>query len=150
MFNGEQKNDWFKEINPKQKVPALKVKDNLVLTESVVICKYLCHLAGNVSIYPNNPLAQAQIDEAIEDARIMKWAYFPMTKFFGKPESAEGLKEVEDSMQSLVDLRFKNGNTFLVGDSITLADIVLAVNISMATIIGQYNVEAKYPALIKG
>ena len=58
----------------------------MILTESVVICKYFCNLNGNVSIYPTDPLKRAKIDEAIEDARIMKWAYFPLTKFFGKPE----------------------------------------------------------------
>ena len=54
-----------------------------------------------------DPLKQAEIDEAIADAKAMKYMYFPMTKLGGRPESAEGLKEVEDSMQALNDLRFK-------------------------------------------
>ena len=49
----------------------------------------------------------AQIDEAITDAKNMKFLYFAMTKIMGLPESAEGLKECEDSMQALNDLRFK-------------------------------------------
>ena len=49
----------------------------------------------------------ARIDEAITDAKNMKFLYFAMTKIMGLPESAEGLKECEDSMQALNDLRFK-------------------------------------------
>ena len=49
---------------------------------------------------------RAKIDEAIADMRTLKFFYFPMTKFFGKPESAEGLKEVTDSMEALEKLCF--------------------------------------------
>ena len=88
-----------------------------------------------------------------------------MTKFFGKEPSEEGLKEVTDSMQALNDLRYKvrftinygvckiislqNGNSFLVGDSLTLADLVLAVNITMCTVIGEYDMATNYPNILK-
>ena len=94
-------------------------------------------------------MKQAKVDESIEDAKNVKWFYFPKTKFFGAPESEEGLKEVEDSYQKLCDVRFANGNTWLVGDAMTLADLVLAVSLSMAVVIGQYDVAGKYPALMK-
>ena len=150
LMNKEQKQDWFREVTPKQQVPALEIKKGKVLTESIVISKYFCRLSGNISIYPSDPLIQAEIDEAIEDAKAMKWVYFPRVRFGTISASAQGLAEVEESMKTLVDLRFKNGNTFLVGDSITLADIVLAVNLSMAIIVGEYDVQAKYPELMKG
>ena len=38
----------------------------------------------------------------------------------------------------------------MVGDSLTLADLVLAVNLTMVTIIGQYDMGAKFPNLVKG
>ena len=38
----------------------------------------------------------------------------------------------------------------MVGDSLTLADIVLAVNITMCTTVGQYDMKAKFPNLLKG
>ena len=52
-----------------------------------------------------------------------------MTKFFGKPESEEGLKKVEDSMAKVSELCFKNGNTWVYGDSVTLADLELAIRV---------------------
>merc|ERR1719447_345967 len=126
LMAGEQKQDWFLKINPKHQVPALAIDDKTFISESVVICQYLCKVAGQNSLYPDDPLRQARIDEAIADVKNMK--------FFGRPESAEGLEEAEDSFQALSDLRFKNGNTYLVGDSLTLADLVLAVNLTMVTI----------------
>ena len=58
-------------------------------------------------LFSADALKQAKIDEAICDAKEMKWGYFAMTKFFGKEPSEEGLKEVTDSMQALNDLRYK-------------------------------------------
>ena len=55
----------------------------------------------------DDPLKQARIDEAIADVKNMKFMYFAYVKIFGRPESAEGLKEAEDSFQALSDLRFK-------------------------------------------
>lgn len=73
-----------------------------------------------------------------------------MTKFFGKPESEEGLKKVTDSFAKVSELCFSSGNTWMYGDSVTLADLELAIRISMALYIGEYDVEANYPALMKG
>ena len=38
----------------------------------------------------------------------------------------------------------------MVGDSLTLADLALAVNITMCIAIGQYDVESNFPNLVKG
>ena len=56
-----------------------------------------------------------------------------MTKFFGKPESEEGLKKVEDSMAKVSELCFKNGNTWVYGDSVTLADLELAIRVRLGS-----------------
>merc|ERR1712242_387848 len=129
LFSGEQKQDWYKKINPKGRVPALEMDDGTSLTESTVIAKYILRKAGGHAIYPDDDKTQAKIDEAICDVKELEWAYFPMTKFFGKPESEEGLKKVEDSMAKVSDLCFKNGNTWVYGDSVTLADLELAIRV---------------------
>ena len=61
-----------------------------------------------------------------------------MTKFFGKPESEEGLKKVEDSMAKVSELCFKNGNTWVYGDSVTLADLELAIRVRQGSFISRY------------
>ena len=52
LMAGEQKQDWFLKINPKHQVPALAIDDKTFISESVVICQYLCKVAGQNSLYP--------------------------------------------------------------------------------------------------
>jgi len=47
------------------------------------------------------------------------------------------------------DLRFSGDNTFLVDDKFSLADVVLATLLSMAVVIGQYDLSKKFPKLQK-
>jgi len=46
-------------------------------------------------------------------------------------------------------LRFSGDNFFLVDDKFSLADIVLATLLSMAVVIGQYDLSKKFPKLQK-
>ena len=48
----------------------------------------------------------------------------------------------------MCDLRFSGDNTFLVDDKFSLADVVLATLLSMAVVIGQYDL-SKFPKLQK-
>merc|ERR1712131_190732 len=139
-------------INPKHQIPVLSIDENTNLTESVVISQYLCRSGGHWgrAIYPTDDvLKTSRIDEAIADAKNMKFLHFAMTAIMGLPETAEGLKECEDSMQALNDLRFKDGNTWMVGDKMTLADLVLATLLSFP-VYAKYPMAEKFPNLIKG
>ncbi|CAI2376357.1 unnamed protein product [Moneuplotes crassus] len=40
LLNGEQTSEWYKKINPKMKIPAIKDGDHC-MGESIDICKYL-------------------------------------------------------------------------------------------------------------
>lgn len=46
-------------------------------------------------------------------------------------------------------MRFSGDNTFLVDDKFSLADVVLATLLSMAVVIGQYDLGKKFPKLKK-
>ena len=46
-------------------------------------------------------------------------------------------------------MRFSGDNTFLVDDKFSLADVVLATLLSMAVVIGQYDLSKKFPKLQK-
>ena len=119
------------------------------MTESDVIAKYLVKLAGGNWLYPSDPLTQAKIDEAMVDVASLQWLYFPMTIIFNKTcETA--FNDVEKSMENLVKLRFSDGNTFLVDDCMSMADILLALFVTMCTVIGEYPIDEKFPALGKG
>ena len=122
-------------------------------------------------------MIQAKINEAISDVAEpnVKVRYFPLTVLFGRPESEEGLKEAEDTFKAststlsirsyrtrksglgvitinrflVCDLRFSGDNTFLVDDKFSLADVVLATLLSMAVVVGQYDLSKKFPKLQK-
>ena len=49
-----------------------------------------------------DPVTQAKINEAISDVADpnVNVRYWPLTVLFGKPESEEGLKEFEDTLQT--------------------------------------------------
>ena len=49
-----------------------------------------------------DPVTQAKINEAISDVAEpnVKMRYWPLTVLFGRPESEEGLKEAEDTLQA--------------------------------------------------
>jgi len=51
LFNREHYQDWFVKINPKKKVPALELDNGEVITESIVIAKYLCRISQS-PLYP--------------------------------------------------------------------------------------------------
>ena len=52
LFAGEQKQEWFLKMNPKHQVPVLAIDEKTFISESVVICQYLCKVAGQNSLYP--------------------------------------------------------------------------------------------------
>ena len=68
-----------------------------LITHQLLSCRldFRQHLNG--ALFLADPLKQAKIDEAIADAKNMKFMYFAYVKIFGRPESAEGLKDVKDS-----------------------------------------------------
>ena len=50
---------------------------------------------------------QAKIDEAMADAKKLKWGYFAELKFIGAKESDERRVDAEKTMQEVHDLRFQ-------------------------------------------
>merc|ERR1712141_331247 len=94
LFGKEHKEDWFGKINPKRKVPALELDDGEILTESVIIAKYLCKICESSTLYPGwlDHNGRAKQDELLVDIENIEFFYFPMSRIFGMiPESVEGL-----------------------------------------------------------
>ena len=60
---------------------------------------------------------------------------------FGLAESDEERRKTEATFEKLASLCFKNGNTWIVGDEVSLADLELAVRLSMITEVGQYDMQ---------
>jgi elongation factor 1-gamma len=126
IVDDERKNSAaFKELNVFGKFPMLETKEG-VLHESVAIAKYLAH--GHASLLGTNDVERAQIDQ---------WTNWVLELSFktdkaccaiiSAPISKEDfnalIKDIKDSIRT-VNGSFTDG--YLVGNSITLADVMVA------------------------
>ncbi len=60
LAKGEQKTEAYLKINPRAKVPALKLEDGSVLTENTAILSYLALRFPEKQLLPKDPGAQAR------------------------------------------------------------------------------------------
>src|SRR5262249_35454712 len=135
LHKAEHRRPEFLAINPMGRVPALCDGD-LVLWESNAICQYLADRAGDTAFFPADPRIRASI------ARWLFWeagTWSPVTDVFtpenvrkpmlgiGTPDPAR-LADAEERFRPLARLLNDQlaGREFLLGDSVTLADFVVA------------------------
>ena len=64
MAYGDHKKDAYKQINPKAKVPALKMDDGGVLTEAAAILAYIGDAHGG-AMRPGDAMGRARVAEAL-------------------------------------------------------------------------------------
>jgi len=135
LHKGEHRRPDFLAINPMGKVPVLCDGD-LILWESNAICQYLAKRAGDTSFFPADPKIRASI------ARWLFWeagTWSPVIDVFTdenvrKPMLGIGTadpKRVADAEERFRPLaKLLNDQLaerkFLLGDSVTLADFVVA------------------------
>ena len=61
LANGEQKTEAYLAINPRGRVPALKVDHQPILTENVAILYYLAEQYPEAKLLPTDTFAKAQV-----------------------------------------------------------------------------------------
>lgn len=127
--------DAYTKMNPQHTVPTLD--DNGVhLWESAPICTYLIAKYGPIggcALYPTDPVQRARIDQRLYfNAALL----FPLQRtcsvdvFFRnkahlQPELFDGVREAFDHVE-----RFLQDGRFLVGDTLTLADLAMSTTIT--------------------
>jgi glutathione S-transferase len=114
--------DWFLEISPLQKVPVLKVDDE-VLFESAVINEYLDDITGT-ELQPKDALARAKNRAWIEVASNMLGNNY-MMKMADDKENFEKFRDRLVSQMKRLEQRLGDGPWFN-GDNFSLADTAFA------------------------
>jgi glutathione S-transferase len=129
LAKGEQNAESYRKINPRGKVPALRLDDGTVLTENVAILTYLARLKPEAGLMPGDPLAEARC------LSMMAWfsntvhpafAHIARPARFAEDESAhETLKTTarrtfEGCLQE-IDAAVA-GRTWMQGDRFTVCD----------------------------
>ena len=138
LVEGEGRAPEFLKINPAGKLPAL-VDGDVVLTESVAIVLYLADK------YPQKKLAPADLRQRAE---LNRWLLFTATELeqplwriarntFLYPEAERQPKDVElarrdfRQMAAVMESHMR-GREYVVGDSVTVGDFVLAYTLDWA------------------
>ncbi len=114
--------DWFLEISPLQKVPVLRVDDE-ILFESAVINEYLDDITGG-QLQPEEPLARAKNRAWIEVASNMLGNTY-MMKMADNEERFEKYRQRLVSQMDRLEKRLGDGPWFN-GENFSLADTAFA------------------------
>ncbi|QEL57238.1 glutathione S-transferase family protein [Chromobacterium paludis] len=140
-----QREDWgrgfrpvsdpeFLALNPFAQIPAL-VDGDVALSESNAICRYLAAKHGRHDLLPADPAARAQVE------RWMDWQLAELNPAWvyafqalsrhnpDYPDSGGVGKSIEDWAKQMATLESQLGEGWILGETFTLADIVLGVSI---------------------
>lgn len=125
----------FLKMNPLGKVPVLETPEGAVF-ESNAIARYVARLKADNPLYGSSLIDYAHIEQWMDmaateiDAGIAKWLYPRLGYGVYLPPAEEaaitGLKRSLGALNTHLA-----SNTYLVGHSVTLADIVMACNLSI-------------------
>jgi elongation factor 1-gamma len=123
----------FIKMNPLGKVPVLETPDGAVF-ESNAIARYVARSKGDNLLYGGSLIEYARVEQWMDfaateiDTNIARWLY-PRLGYMPYIPAAEeiGIAGLKRSLGALNT--HLASNTFLVGHSVTLADIVLTCNL---------------------
>jgi len=154
LTKGDQKKPEFLAINPNGQVPALK-DGGFVVFESAAIIRYLAAKHPN-SVFPtSDPKAQATIDQYAEliKSKLMQHTgtlFFNTLiskKVFNRDPDENAIKTSNEalatSFAALENFIFHDSPNFVVGSSLSLADVFLGVLLAALSLLN-YNLDP-YP-----
>ena len=132
LMAGEHQRPEFLKINPAGKIPVL-VDGDLVLTESVAIVLYLAEKYSNKGLLPVNLVQRAQVNRwllfAATELEQPLWRISRHTALY--PEEQRLPADVSIASREFKEMatvleEHMQGRQFVVGDSVTVADFVMA------------------------
>lgn len=148
LMGGENRKEAYLKINPGGQMPALILDDGTLITEITAICEYLDEVT------PGDKLVGATPEERAVTRRWMRWIDLevvdPMTRSFRYseglqlfkdrlpcyPDAAPGLKECVQKALAWLDGQM-SGKTWVVGERLSLADILLFSFVAFGGQVGQ-------------
>ena len=137
LFKGEQMKPEFVALNPAHCVPTLTDGD-FVLWESRAIMQYMANKTKS-PYYPADPVARAKVDSLLcwdmgeLYASIMAYQY-PLMGFKPMPKNIGAMETNFRNKLAFLDEHLVKG-PYLTGDAMTIADMSIAVSLTMPEII---------------
>jgi len=128
----------FTRINPMRRLPVLELDDGTALAETVAICRYLESLHPQPALFGGDAKEQGQIEmwnRRVELGlfssvmAVFRHSHPSMVELENQvPEWADANREQIDDHLMILDLQLA-GNSYLCGDSFTIADITAGIAI---------------------
>jgi len=139
--SGMPKPDWYLKINPRGKVPAIRVPtaDYAVIYESAICNEFLCDYATSrqqkQTLLPMDPFARAKI-RLLNDHCDNVFSKTQFTFLMNKDESKdeELCNEMEEALQMYEDALVESKGPYLLGEDFSIADLHLLPFIQRLTI----------------
>ena len=148
LMAGENRRQPYLETNPAGQTPALELDDGDVVTEITTICEYLEELHPEPALIGKTPKERAEtrmwvrrVDLNICEPMANGFRYSQGLALFQPrmrclPEAADGLKAIAQDKLTWLD-GLMAGKTYIAGDRLTLADILLFCFIDFGGTVGQ-------------
>jgi glutathione S-transferase len=138
LTSGEHQSSEFLKLNPAGKVPVL-VDDDLILTESVAIVLYLAEKYHHKGLMPTDLNQRAQVNRwllfTVTELEQPLWRIARHTTLY--PKHLRLPAEVPLARQDFINVaavmeNYIQGRKFMVGDTLTVADIIAAHTLDWA------------------
>ena len=148
LRGGENRREPYLEKNPGGQMPTLELDDGTTLSEITAICEYLDEVTPGASLIGATPLERAttrmwvrRIDLNYAEPMIAGFRFAEGLEMFQSrirciPEAAPGLKQLAAERLAWIDGLIE-GQDFVCGAHITMADIMLFAFLDFATKVGQ-------------
>ncbi|EDS39819.1 glutathione-s-transferase theta, gst [Culex quinquefasciatus] len=150
LRKGEHLTDEFRAINRFPKVPCIVADGDFHLAESVAIIQFLAREYPEIPDhwYPRNSRTRARIDEYMawqqHNTRSLCAAYFMYVwlrpRMLGTTVRPERAEQIKDEMERCLDFIEREylgrGSKFIVGDEISVADLLAACEIEQPRMAG--------------
>jgi glutathione S-transferase len=148
IMSGQNRQGDFLQKNPAGQAPCLELDDGSHLAEITAICEYLDEVSPGQSLIGATPEERAEtrmwtrrVDLNICEPMANGFRFsegLPMFKdrIVTVPEAAEGLKRIAQDRLNWLDKQL-DGKTYLCGDRLTMADVLLYCFLAFGANVGQ-------------
>jgi maleylacetoacetate isomerase len=155
LLDGDQKSDAYRAVNPQGLVPALEI-DGHLLTQSLAIMDYLDARVPEPPLVPKDPAERAHVlamalavacdIHPLNNLRVLKYLSGPLG-VEQEHRDAWYSNWVHEGFAALEQLAAPRAGQFLLGDSPTMADVLLVPQMFNAR---RFNVPVEaYPTLVR-
>ncbi len=154
LGNGGQHDAAFRALNPQAMVPALKLDDGTVLTQSLAILEWLDETYPEPALLPAGPLERARVRgfaeiiacdvHPIQNLKVLK-------KLRTLGQDQNGLNAwaawiIEDGLDACEALIDHNSGSYCFGEEVTMADVLLIPQLSNAR---RFGADMRWPRILQ-